>query len=69
MLMVKEILRTAVADGSPQRLQRWPAVGAASDLSVPDSYSSADCEVGKIALQNWEFTLWVPLCYFPKRRV
>lgn len=32
MLMVKETLKTTVADGLPQRLQRWHAVGAASYL-------------------------------------
>lgn len=28
-MLVKEILKTTVADGLPQRLQRWHAVGEA----------------------------------------
>lgn len=42
MLVVKEILKTTVTDGFPQRLQRWRAGGAASYLSVTNSHSCAN---------------------------
>lgn len=42
MLVVKEILKTTVTDGLPQRLQRWCAGGAASYLSVTNSHSCAN---------------------------
>lgn len=53
MLVVKEILKTTVTDGLPQRLQRWRAGGAASYLSATNSHSCAN------RVENCTTDFWV----------
>lgn len=67
MLVVKEILKTTVTDGLPQRLQRWRAGGAALYFSVTNSHSCKHSR--KLHYRIWSSLHGFPLCCFLKCEV
>lgn len=67
MLVGKEILKTTVTDGLPQRLQRWLAGGAASYISVTNSHSCKQSR--KLHYRIWSSLHRFPLCCFVKCKV